>query len=372
MTEVTRPQPLASTAAAMRPSWSADVAPGSGAAFNHPMPGGVGEVVLEVSDLAVQFRTEEGLVQAVRGVDIEVRAGETLGIVGESGSGKSVTMLAVMGLLPRTAKISGSIRLRGAEIMGMSAKEARSIRGSRIAMIFQDPLTALNPCHRVGDQIAEMVQAHHPQFSDRVVAGRAAELLELVGIPQPGLRARQYPHEFSGGMRQRAMIAMAIANDPDVLIADEPTTALDVTIQAQILEVMRTVQEQIGTAIVFITHDLGVIARMASRVHVMYAGRGVEMGSVLEIFANPLHPYTRGLLSSLPRPGLHTERLVPIAGTPPSMLHPPAGCAFHPRCPMARDACTTGDPPALVAVQDARFSACLFADELIADTWAQR
>ena len=360
------------TSPAMRPSWAAEtVAVGTDTpAFAHPVPGGVGEIVLEVADLRVQFRTEEGLVQAVRGVDIDVRAGETLGIVGESGSGKSVTMLAVMGLLPRTAKISGSARLRGQELLAMNRRQARGIRGAKIAMIFQDPLTALNPCHRVGEQIGEMIQAHHPQFSDRVVANRASELLELVGIPQPGLRARQFPHEFSGGMRQRAMIAMAIANDPEVLIADEPTTALDVTIQAQILEVMRTVQEQTGTAIVFITHDLGVIARMASRVHVMYAGRGVEMGSVLEVFANPLHPYTRGLLNSLPRPGIHTERLLPIVGSPPSMLHPPAGCAFHPRCPMVRPECLGGDPPPMVEVQDRRLSACLFADELIADAWA--
>ncbi len=361
----------------MRPSWAAEPGAKSDAAFGHPPPGGIGEIVLEVENLTVQFRTEEGLVQAVRGVDIDVRAGETLGIVGESGSGKSVTMLAVMGLLPRTARITGSIRLRGQEIMAMSTKEARRIRGSKVAMIFQDPLTALNPCHRVGDQIAEMVHSHHPEFSDRAVSSRAAELLELVGIPQPGLRARQFPHEFSGGMRQRAMIAMAIANDPDVLIADEPTTALDVTIQAQILEVMRTVQEHTGTAIVFITHDLGVIARMASRVHVMYAGRGVEMGSVLDVFANPLHPYTRGLLNSLPRAGIHTERLVPIAGSPPSMLHPPTGCAFHPRCPIVRPECSSGEPPPMAAVASevagsSRLSACLFADELVADAWAAR
>ena len=264
------------------------------------------------------------------------RAGEVLGIVGESGSGKSVTMLALLGLLPKTATITGSATFRGEELIGRTSKDLRAIRGGKVAMIFQDPLTALNPVLRVGNQITESLRAHNPDMSQKEADERAVELLDTVGIPRPGVRARQYPHEFSGGMRQRAMIAMAMSNDPDVLIADEPTTALDVTIQAQILEVMQRVQSLTGTAIVFITHDLGVIARVAHRVQVMYAGRTAEIGDVDTVFSRSAHPYTRGLLSSLPslvgKAG-DDHRLQPIVGSPPSMLHPPPGCAFHPRCP---------------------------------------
>jgi oligopeptide/dipeptide ABC transporter ATP-binding protein len=323
------------------------------------------EPVLEVEDLTVTFDTDEGRVQAVRGVNLQVYEHEVLGIVGESGSGKSVTMLAVMGLLPRTADITGSARFRGRELLGDGAKGARSLRGGKMAMIFQDPLTALNPVHRVGDQIAEAVEAHRPDLSGKQANSRAIEMLELVGIPQPATRARQYPHEFSGGMRQRAMIAMAISNDPDLLIADEPTTALDVTIQAQILEVLQTVQEATSSAIVFITHDLGVIARLATRVQVMYAGRVAELSPVDTIFTNSCHPYTRGLLGSLPKldEGGH-EELRPIPGSPPSMVSPPAGCAFHPRCAMSQPICLTRQPELRLVGADGQQSACHMAEDL--------
>ena len=316
--------------------------------------------VFVVRDLKVSFPTEDGPVQAVRGVDLTVNEGELVGVVGESGSGKSVSFLAVMGLLPETAQISGSATVRGQELIGVDKKVQRRVRGQRLAIIFQDPLSALNPVHRVGDQIAEMIQAHQ-DVNDRQAKTRAIELLDLVGIPQPTTRARQYPHEFSGGMRQRAMIAMAVANDPEVLIADEPTTALDVTVQAQILEVIQRVQRELGTAIVFITHDLGVIARVADRVQVMYAGRVVERGPVHELFEHPTHPYTQGLLHSLP--GLGRERLTPIPGAPPNMLRPPSGCAFRPRCPYAEEQCA-GDLPELRRVGELE-TACVRVDELV-------
>jgi oligopeptide/dipeptide ABC transporter ATP-binding protein len=331
-------------------------------------PPRAGEPVLQIRDLNVTFRTEDGPVHAVRGVDMDVRAGEVLGIVGESGSGKSVTMLAVLGLLPRTATITGSAKFRGEELLGRKPKDLKTFRGARIAMIFQDPLTALNPVLKVGSQISEALRAHHPEMDGKEAMGRAVELLDAVGIPRPEVRIGQYPHEFSGGMRQRAMIAMAISNDPDVLIADEPTTALDVTIQAQILEVMEKVQEVTGTAIVFITHDLGVIARIADRVQVMYAGRTAEMGTVDDIFAASCHPYTLGLLSSLPALSGRSERLQPIVGSPPSMLNPPTGCAFHPRCPRARlPRCSDEQPPLRQIGGPGQSSACYFADEVLAE-----
>jgi oligopeptide/dipeptide ABC transporter ATP-binding protein len=282
-----------------------------------------------------------GQVYAVRGVDLDVAPGELVGVVGESGSGKSVTFLGVMGLLPKSAVITGSARVGGQELVGASKKVQREVRGKRIAMIFQDPLSALNPVQKVGSQIVEMVQAHQG-VTKEAAWKRAVELLDLVGIPQPGDRARQYPHEFSGGMRQRAMIAMAIANDPEVLIADEPTTALDVTVQAQILEVIQRIQKELQAGVVFITHDLGVIARVADRVQVMYAGRAVERGNVNDILLHPSHPYTQGLLSSLP--SSDRERLTPIPGAPPNMMEPPPGCAFWPRCAHARDLCRVGLP----------------------------
>ena len=317
------------------------------------------EKVLEIRDLHVTFETPSGPLEAVRGLDLDVSAGELLGVVGESGSGKSVTFLATMGLLPVRAKVTGSVLLVGEQLIGASSKQMRSVRGRLLSMIFQDPLSALNPVHRIGDQISEMLRSHQ-DLSSREADKRAVELLDIVGIPQPSDRARQFPHEFSGGMRQRVVIAIAIANNPKILIADEPTTALDVTVQAQILEVIERVQERFGTAVVLITHDLGVIARVADRVNVMYAGRNVEQGTIDSLFDHPSHPYTRGLLASLPRPD--KQRLKPISGFPPNMLNPPSGCAFHTRCEFAADVCK-GDLPNLVTFGDLE-TACVRAREL--------
>ena len=317
------------------------------------------ESILQIRDLRVTFNTQVGELKAVRGIDVDVAPGEILGVVGESGSGKSVSFLAAMGLLPSSATISGSVMLDGQELIGAKRKAIRSVRGKSLAMVFQDPLSALNPVHRVGDQIVEMIQSHQ-DMNTHDSEKRAVELLEIVGIPQPGERARQYPHEFSGGMRQRVVIAMAIANNPKVLIADEPTTALDVTVQAQILEVIQKVQQTFGTAVVLITHDLGVIARVADSVNVMYAGRNVESGSVRSIFDHPSHPYTRGLLSSLPHEGV--ERLQPITGFPPNMLAPPSGCGFAPRCEFAVDACNA-ELPTLKPFDDL-LTSCIRAADL--------
>jgi oligopeptide/dipeptide ABC transporter ATP-binding protein len=316
--------------------------------------------VLQIRDLKVTFSTPLGPLTAVRGVDLDVSAGEMVAVVGESGSGKSVSFLAAMGLLPKSATVEGSVLLDGQQLVGASAKTLRAVRGQLISMIFQDPLSALNPVHRIGDQIAEMLQAHQA-LSNKAAHARAVDLLEIVGIPQPGDRALQYPHEFSGGMRQRVVIAIAIANSPKVLIADEPTTALDVTVQAQILEVIQKVQKQFGTAVVLITHDLGVVARVCEQVNVMYAGRVVEQASISEIFDRPTHPYTRGLLASLPQAGI--DRLSPINGFPPNMLRPPSGCAFRTRCPHAGEQCA-GELPNLRNVGGSR-SACVRAEELL-------
>ena len=317
------------------------------------------ESILQIRDLRVTFKTQMGELRAVRGVDVDVAPGEILGVVGESGSGKSVSFLAAMGLLPKSATITGSVKLDGQELIGSKSKVVRSVRGRSLAMVFQDPLSALNPVHRVGDQIVEMIQSHQ-DMNTHDAEKRAVELLEIVGIPQPDERARQYPHEFSGGMRQRVVIAMAIANNPKVLIADEPTTALDVTVQAQILEVIQRVQQKFGTAVVLITHDLGVIARVADSVNVMYAGRNVESGTVQALFDHPSHPYTRGLLSSLPHEGM--DRLQPIAGFPPNMLAPPPGCGFAPRCQHATELCTA-ELPSLRPFGDL-LTSCVRADDL--------
>ncbi len=317
------------------------------------------EKVLEIRNLHVTFDTPSGPLEAVRGVDLDVSTGELLGVVGESGSGKSVTFLATMGLLPTRARVTGSVMLAGEQLIGASAKQLRSVRGRLLSMIFQDPLSALNPVHRIGDQISEMLRSHQ-SLSTKEAEKRAIELLDIVGIPQPSDRARQFPHEFSGGMRQRVVIAIAIANNPKVLIADEPTTALDVTVQAQILEAIERVQERFGTAVVLITHDLGVIARVADRVNVMYAGRNVEQGTVDSIFDHPSHPYTRGLLASLPR--ADKQRLKPISGFPPNMLNPPSGCAFHTRYEFAADICKDGLPE-LKSFGDLE-TACIRAREL--------
>jgi peptide/nickel transport system ATP-binding protein len=300
--------------------------------------------LLTVDGLTVEFRTDDGPVRAVRGVSFEVRPGESLGIVGESGSGKSVTSLAVLGLLPRTARVDGSVRFRGEELLGRGEPEYARIRGRQIAMIFQDPLTALNPVYRIGYQIAEAVRAHH-DVSTRDAMDRAVDLLGVVGIPNPAGRAGDYPHELSGGMRQRVVIAIAMANNPDVIIADEPTTALDVTVQAQVLEALEAARAETGAALVLITHDLGVIAGHTDRVCVMYAGKMVEQGTVDDVFYRPRMPYTVGLLGSLPRlDDTGRNRLVPIAGSPPSLLDLPPGCPFAPRCPHVQPVCQDREP----------------------------
>ncbi|MEV4107949.1 ABC transporter ATP-binding protein [Nonomuraea sp. NPDC049695] len=310
--------------------------------------------VLEVSDLYVSF---DG-VPAVRGVSLDVRPGEVLGIVGESGSGKSVTSAAVMGLLPPGAHVTGSVRLHGRELIGISDRELTSFRGKSISMVFQDPLSALTPVYRVGDQIAEAVRVHQ-RVSRETAMVKAVELLELVGIPHPAERALAFPHEFSGGMRQRVVIAMAIANDPDVIICDEPTTALDVTIQAQVLEVLKRAQRKTGAAIIMITHDLGVVAGFADRVLVMYAGRPVEVGDVDDIFYGMRMPYTVGLLGSIPRVDRGGRQpLTPIEGNPPTPRALPPGCPFAPRCPMKIDACDEGEPP-LFEVGAGHRAACI-------------
>lgn len=305
------------------------------------------EEILRVEDLTVGFPTDDGLVRAVRGVSYTLHEREVLGIVGESGSGKSVSSMAIMGLLPKVARITGSIFYRGDDLLGMRAARQRSLRGRKIAMVFQDPMTALNPVYTVGDQLAEAVLAHE-MIPRKQALARAEEMFGLVGIPRPRERLRSYPHEFSGGMRQRAMIAMAVINNPDVIIADEPTTALDVTVQAQILEKLLEVKDAVNAAIILITHDLGVIAGSAHRVLVMYAGKPVEVADTDGLFARPRMPYTAGLLGSVPALETDTgERLRPIRGAPPSLIHLPPGCPFSPRCPLATDVCRTTEPDLL-------------------------
>ncbi|MGE8203426.1 ABC transporter ATP-binding protein [Heyndrickxia sp. NPDC080065] len=302
--------------------------------------------LLEVKDLHVSFGTYAGEVQAVRGVSFEVKQGEAIAIVGESGCGKSVTAKSIMKLLstPPAKYKSGSILFNGTDLIPKNEKEMRRIRGNDISMIFQDPMTSLNPTSKIGNQIMEAILQHN-KVSRKEAWMVAKEMLELVGIPQPEKRLSQYPHEFSGGMRQRAMIAMALACRPKLLIADEPTTALDVTIQAQILELMKDLQKKTDTSIILITHDLGVVAEMCNRVIVMYAGKVVETGTVEEIFENPQHPYTRGLLKSMPRLDMDkNEPLLPIVGTPPDLLEPPKGCSFYARCEMAMKICKDYSP----------------------------
>jgi peptide/nickel transport system ATP-binding protein len=300
--------------------------------------------LLEVRDLRTHFRTDDGVVKAVDGVSFKVEKGKTLGIVGESGSGKSVTCLTIMGLnAKKNTMTSGEALFNGENLIGMSSKQLREIRGNDIAMIFQDPMTSLNPVHSIGKQLVEAVQLHQ-DISKRKAKVRALDLLKAVGIPRADRRIDDYPHQFSGGMRQRVMIAMALVNDPDLLIADEPTTALDVTTQAQILELMNRLQTEFGSAIIMITHDLGVIAEIADEVVVMYAARVAEKGTVDQLFKRPHHPYTWGLLGSLPRLDADTERLVQIQGQPPSLLNPPKGCRFNPRCPYVMSVCKTEEP----------------------------
>jgi peptide/nickel transport system ATP-binding protein len=301
--------------------------------------------LLDVNDLKTYFRTDDGIVKAVDGVTFSIEKGKTLGIVGESGSGKSVTCLTIMGLNSKKNTISsGEAVFKGQDLLHMSPRRLREIRGNDIAMIFQDPMTSLNPVHRIGDQLVEAVLLHQ-DVTKKQAKARALELLNAVGIPRAERRIDDYPHQFSGGMRQRVMIAMALVNDPDLLIADEPTTALDVTTQAQILTLMNNLQKDFDSAIIIITHDLGVVAETADDVVVMYAAEVVEQGNVDSIFRRPHMPYTWGLLGSLPRLDTDLERLVQIKGQPPSLLNPPRGCRFHPRCPYVMDICKQQDPP---------------------------
>lgn len=320
--------------------------------------------LLQVSDLKTHFFTRDGVVKAVDGVTFSLESGKTLAVVGESGSGKSVTALSLMRLIPDPPGkiVEGEILFKDEDVLHMSESKVRALRGDRIAMIFQDPMTSLNPVYRVGKQIGESLRLHKG-MSRKEALDRAIELLSMVGIPNPADRAKDYPHQFSGGMRQRAMIAMALACDPDILIADEPTTALDVTIQAQILDLMVALQERTGTSIIMITHDLGVVADMADDVMVMYGGKQVEYASAEEVFYRPMHPYTWGLLDSLPRHDVDEKgTLLPITGQPPSLIRVPGGCSFHPRCPFAKDVCVT-TIPALREVAAGHLAACHFAGE---------
>jgi peptide/nickel transport system ATP-binding protein len=315
------------------------------------------EKLLTVKDLSVDFPTDDGVVHAVRNVSFTLAPGEVLGVVGESGSGKSVSSMAIMGLLPKTANVSGSIKFKDRELVGLSYKQMMPVRGNNISMIFQDPMTSLNPVYTVGWQLAEAYKAHH-DVSKKAAWAKAVDSLELVGIPQPDRRASQYPHEFSGGMRQRVMIAMAIINDPDVIVADEPTTALDVTVQAQILDTLLRIRDETNAGIIVITHDLGVVAGMVDRVQVMYGGTVVEQGGVDEVFEAQRMPYTVGLLGSIPNPGLLGKRLTPIKGAPPSLMNLPEGCSFSPRCPLAIDECREVEPELLETDRLGHFARC--------------
>ncbi len=324
-----------------------------------------GTHLLEVDRLSVEFRTDYGVVRAVNDVSWHLDAGETLAILGESGSGKSVSAQAVMGILdtPPGFVTGGQIRFRGDDLLTLPAEAQRAVRGAQISMVFQDALSALNPVFTVGSQIGEMFQVHRGTSKKESLA-RAAELMDRVGIPSARDRVRDYPHQFSGGMRQRVMIAMALALDPAVLIADEPTTALDVTVQAQIMDLLTELQNQNGMGIVLITHDLGVVSEIADRVNVMYAGAIVESGDIDPLFTRPAHPYTAGLMQSIPRMDQRGGRLSPINGSPPSLTSIPPGCSFHPRCPRAEQVCSV-EAPALRAVAAVRRSACHFAEEVL-------
>ncbi len=325
------------------------------------------EPLLSIRDLVVEFKTEDGVVHAVDGVSYDIFPGETLGIVGESGSGKSVSTLALLGLIPQPPGriTSGTAMFKGKDLLRLKKRELRRVRGDEVAMIFQDPMTSLNPVLTVGSQLGEAIKTHYPDVKDDVVKERVIELLRLVGVPNAEQRFDNYPHEFSGGMRQRAMIAMAITNSPSILIADEPTTALDVTIQAQVLEVMKRVQQETHAATILITHDLGIVAEMCDRVLVMYAGHIVESGDVTTIFKSPRHPYTIGLMNSLPKLTEDEEWLEPITGSPPSLIDLPPGCPFHPRCFLARERCSQENPPLVPVDGSAHLSACHFSEELI-------
>ena len=327
--------------------------------------------LLEVEDLHVEFRTREGVARAVNGVSFSLEERQTLAILGESGSGKSVTAQAIMGILdtPPGHVTGGQVRFRGRDLLALSEKERRPYRGQRIAMVFQDALSALNPVHKVGSQIGEMFQVHRG-MSKRDSRQKAIELMDRVRIPGARDRVNDYPHQFSGGMRQRIMIAMAIALDPDILIADEPSTALDVTVQAQIMELLAELQREKDMGLVLITHDLGVVAEVADEIAVMYAGRIVEHAPVHAVYESAAHPYTRGLIDSIPRIESKGETLYAIKGLPPNLTRIPPGCSFHPRCDRAREICTRDPEPPLYQVGPGRSSACHFWEEELAD--AQR
>ncbi|MCU1701059.1 MAG: oligopeptide/dipeptide transporter, ATP-binding protein [Mycobacterium sp.] len=327
--------------------------------------------LLEVTDLAVTFATDAEEVTAVRGLNLRVDAGEVVAVVGESGSGKSASAMAVIGLLPPHAEVSGSVRLDGEELIGLDDAQMSRIRGKKIGTVFQDPMSALTPVYTVGDQIAESLQTHQRGIGRAAARARAVELLDLVGIAQPDRRARSFPHELSGGERQRVVIAIAIANDPDLLICDEPTTALDVTVQAQILEVLKTARDVTGAGVLIITHDLGVVAEFADRAQVMYAGRAVEVAPVQTLYRDRRMPYTAGLLGSVPRlDAPQGTRLVPIAGAPPSLAALPPGCPFAPRCPLVIDECRTEEPP-LIEVETGHTAACIRTDDVAGRTAAE-
>jgi peptide/nickel transport system ATP-binding protein len=329
--------------------------------------------LLEVRDLHVHFVTDDGIVKAVDGVSYTVESGQAMGIVGESGSGKSVSSLTVMGLTrSRNSRITGEVLFEGRDLLKASDEEMRHIRGNEIAMIFQDPLSSLHPFYKVGDQLVEAIRIHN-DVSKAAALDRAVEMLALVGIPEPRKRAESYPHEFSGGMRQRAMIAMALSNEPKLLIADEPTTALDVTVQAQILELIERLQRELDTAVVMITHDLGVVAEMAHDIAVMYAGEIVEYADKETIFAAPEHPYTWGLLKSIPRlDSPPDEDLIPISGRPPSLINTPSGCYFHPRCPYVRERHKQVHPPLDAAGEgDRHLVRCLLPTATRRALWAR-
>ena len=333
------------------------------------------DVFLSVRDLRIHFDTDDGLVKSVAGVSFDVRKGRTLGIVGESGSGKSVTSLGVMGLhRSARAKVSGEVWLDGQELIAAAPDDVRRLRGRKMAMIFQDPLSAMHPYYSVGQQIVEAYRVHH-DVSKKAAKQRAIEMLDRVGIPEPAKRVDGYPHEFSGGMRQRAMIAMALVNNPELLIADEPTTALDVTVQAQILDLIHDLQKEFGSAVIMITHDLGVVAEMADDLLVMYGGRCVERGPAEDVFSEPRHPYTWGLLGSMPRMDREeTDRLIPIKGAPPSLINLPSGCAFNPRCPYAdvpKDNVTRTVRPELTEVGGSHWAACHMTQEQRERIWTE-
>ena len=329
------------------------------------------ETLLEIKDLRVHFPTPDGLVKAVDGLSFEVHRRETFGIVGESGSGKSVTNLTALGLTDRkAARISGEVLYRGQDLLKLPDEELRKVRGKELAMIFQDPFACLHPFYRVGDQIVEAILCHD-QVPKKQAQQRAVELLGAVGIPRPNERVRDYPHQYSGGMRQRAMIAMALSHNPDLLIADEPTTALDVTVQAQILELIDRIKDEFNIGVILITHDLGVVADVAQRVMVMYAGRAVEVGTRDEVFTDPQHPYTWGLLESIPHVDQRGSRLLPIEGAPPSLISVPRGCAFHPRCPHRFNACDK-EIPALQDRGAGHPDACHLSHANKRRLWAER